>query len=111
LPEPEKQKVDAYEPHSNLVHLLNRGGRLQAGAKHPLHPRMLQRLRAPVERAVYGRLKAPIERIVGVLKEQRGRRQFRRRGWEKVAAELSPATTAYNLTRLLNTPQAVRQFG
>jgi hypothetical protein len=38
-------------------------------------------------------------------------RQFRRRGLEKVGVELSLATTAYNLTRLWNTPQAARQLG
>jgi hypothetical protein len=45
-----------------------------------------------------------------VLKEQRGMRQFRRRGLEKVAVEMSLAATAYNLTRLWNSPQKARAF-
>jgi Transposase DDE domain len=35
-----------------------------------------------------------------VLKEQRGLRQFRTRGKEKVANEFTLANTAYNLTRM-----------
>jgi hypothetical protein len=72
---------------------------------------MRQKLRRPLGRAIYGRRKALIEPIFGVLKEQRGMRQFRRRGLEKVVIELSLATTAYNLTRLWNTAQAARQLG
>jgi len=35
-----------------------------------------------------------------VLKQQRGLRQFARRGLRQVAVELALAATAYNLTRL-----------
>ena len=111
LQELEKQKVDAYVPDPNLARVLNRGGRLRGRAQHPVHRRMRQKLRRPLGRAIYGRRKALIEPIFGVLKEQRGMRQFRRRGLEKVAVELSLATTAYNLTRLWNTAQAARQLG
>jgi transposase len=111
LQELEKQKVDAYVADSNLARLLNRGGRLRGRAQHAVHRRRRQKLRRPLGRAIYGRRKALIEPILGVLKEQRGMRQFRRRGLEKVAVELSLATTAYNLTRLWNTPQAARQLG
>ena len=41
-----------------------------------------------------------MEPVFGVLKEQRGMRQFRRRGLAKVAVELALAATAFNLTRL-----------
>ncbi|MGH9401939.1 MAG: transposase [Terriglobia bacterium] len=51
---------------------------------------------------MYGRRKGLIEPVLGVLKEQRGMRQFRRRGWEKVAVEIALAATAYNLTRMRN---------
>ena len=111
LQELEKQKVDAYVPDPNLARVLNRGGRLRGRAQHPVHRRMRQKLRRPLGRAIYGRRKALIEPIFGVLKEQRGMRQFRRRGLEKVVIELSLATTAYNLTRLWNTAQAARQLG
>ena len=45
-------------------------------------------------------------RSLGVLKEQRGMRQFRRRGLETVAVEMALAATAYNLTRMWNTAAA-----
>jgi transposase len=98
----EKQQVDAYVPDSNLARVLNWGGRLRCRAKDPVHRRMRQKLRSPQGRATYARRKALIEPVFGVLKEQRGMRQFRRRGLEKVAVELALAATAYNLTRLWN---------
>jgi len=50
-----------------------------------------------------------IEPVFGVLKEQRGMRQFRRRGLVKVAVEIALAATAYNLTRIWNSaPEALR---
>ena len=107
----EKQKVEAYVPDSNLARLLNRGGRLRGRAKHPVHQRMWRKLRRPTGRAIYGRRKTLIEPIFGVLKEPRGMRQFRRRGLENLAVELSLATTAYNLTRLWNALAARQQFG
>jgi hypothetical protein len=48
--------------------------------------------------AVYQRRKAIVEPVIEVLKEQRGLRQFHRRGMGKVAVELALAATAYNLT-------------
>ena len=104
-----KQKMDAYVPDTNLAQVLNRGGRLRGRARDPVHRRMRQKLRSPAGRAVYGLRKALIEPVFGVLKEQRGMRQFRRRGLEKVQAEWSLATTAYNLTRMWRAaPQLAR---
>ena len=100
LRELEKQKVEAYVPDSNLARVLNRGGRLRGRARDPVHRRMRQKLRSPAGRAIYGLRKTLIEPVFGVLKEQRGMRQFRRRGLEKVQVEWSLATTAYNLTRM-----------
>ena len=100
LRELEKLKVEAYVPDSNLARVLNRGGRLRGRARDPVHRRMRQRLRSPAGRAIYGLRKALIEPVFGVLKEQRGMRQFRCRGLEKVQVEWSLATTAYNLTRM-----------
>ena len=68
--------------------------------RHPEHRRMRQKLRDPVGRAIYQRRQAIVEPVFGVLKEQRGMRQFRRRGLAKVAVELALAATAFNLTRL-----------
>ena len=95
-----QQKIDAYVPDSNLARVLNRGGRLRCRATDPVHRQMRRKLRGRVGRAIYGRRKALIEPVFGVLKEQRGLRQFRRRGLEKAAVEGAMAATAYNLTRL-----------
>lgn len=95
-----EKKIDAYVPDSNLGRVLNRGGRLRGRAVHPLHRQMRQKLRCPLGRAIYGLRKARIEPVFGVLKDQRGLRQFRRRGLEKVGVEIALAATAYNLTRM-----------
>ena len=95
-----EQKIDTYLPDSNLARVLNRGGRLRCRARHPLHRAMRKKLRSPAGRSAYARRKALIEPVFGVLKEQRGLRQFRRRGLAQVAVEITLATTAYNLTRM-----------
>jgi transposase len=59
-----------------------------------------ERMREPVSRSCYARRKALVEPVLGVLKQQRGMRQFRRRGLVAVSVEWALATTAYNLTRL-----------
>src|SRR2546425_11428415 len=94
--------IDAYVPDSTLARELNRGPRVRGGAPvcHPVHRRMRQKLRSPTGRAIYQRRKAIVEPVIGVLKEQRGMRRFRRRGLAKVAVELALAATAFNLTRL-----------
>lgn len=61
---------------------------------------MRQKLRSAEGRGAYARRKAVVEPVFGVLKEQRGLRQFRLRGKEKVAVEFTLATVAYNLTRM-----------
>lgn len=59
-----------------------------------------QRMREPALRSCYARRKALVEPVFGVLKQQRGMRQFRLRGLTGVGIEWALATTAYNLTRL-----------
>lgn len=59
-----------------------------------------ERMREPTSRICYARRKALVEPVFGVLKQQRGMRQFRRRGLSAVAIEWALATTAFNLTRL-----------
>jgi transposase len=61
-----------------------------------------ERMREPALRSCYARRKALVEPVFGVLKQQRGMRQFRRRGLEAVSTEWALATTAYNLTRLFH---------
>jgi transposase len=59
-----------------------------------------ERMREPAMRSGYARRKALVEPVLGVLKQQRGMRQFRCRGLIAVGTEWALATTAYNLTRL-----------
>lgn len=68
--------------------------------RHPGLQELRERMRGPTARACYTRRKALVEPVFGVLKQQRGMRQFRRRGLLSVATEWALATTAYNLTRL-----------
>jgi transposase len=61
-----------------------------------------ERLRGPTLRTCYARRKALVEPVFGVLKQQRGMRQFRLRGLTGVGTEWTLSTTAYNLTRLFS---------
>ena len=104
--------LDVYGPDSNLARELNRGQRAPeaAAVRHPEHRRMRRKLRHPAGRAIYQRRKAIVEPVFGVLKQQRGMRQFRRRGLGKVAVEFALAATAFNLTRLWrNKPKLDRE--
>lgn len=93
--------VDAYVPDSVQARELNLGQSVRgAPVRHPEHHRMRRKLRDPAGAAVYRQRKAIVEPVFGVLKEQRGMRQFRRRGLEKVAIEFALAAAAFNLTRL-----------
>lgn len=68
--------------------------------RHPGLRERRERLRDPAVRAIYGRRQTMVEPVFGVLKQQRGLRQFRCRGLAAVSTEWSLAATAYNLTRL-----------
>ena len=96
----EQQKVEGYVPDSNLARSLNLGKRCRGRARAAVHRRMRKRLRSAAGRAAYGRRKAVVEPVLGVLKEQRGMRQFRLRGKGKVGAEFTLTTLGYNLTRM-----------
>jgi transposase len=61
-----------------------------------------QRMREPAIRAMYARRKALVEPVFGVLKQQRGIRQFRCRGLERVSTEWALAATAFNMTRMFS---------
>ena len=100
LKELEQLQVDAYLPDSNLARALNLGKRCRGRARAAAHRRMRRKLRSPAGRAVYSRRKAVVEPVFGVLKQQRGMRQFRTRGLAKVAVEWTLAALAYNITRL-----------
>lgn len=66
----------------------------------PSLAQLRQRLRGPAARACYVRRKALVEPVFGVLKQQRGMRQFRCRSLIGVGTEWALTTTAFNLTRL-----------
>lgn len=71
--------------------------------RHPGLKQLREYLRGPTGYSRYARRKALVEPVFGVLKQQRGMRQFRRRGLTAVGVEWALATIAYNLTRLFAT--------
>jgi len=96
----EQRNIDAYVPDSNMARTLNLGGRCRTRACAPAHRRMRAKLRSPAGQAAYARRKAVVEPVFGVLKQQRGMRQFRTRGLQNVNNELTLAILAFNITRL-----------
>ena len=96
----EQRSIDAYIPDSNMARALNLGVRCRTRACHPTHRRMRAKLRSPAGQAAYARRKAIVEPVFGVLKQQRGIRQFRTRGLNNVANEFTLASLAFNITRL-----------
>jgi transposase len=96
----EQRNIDAYVPDSNMACALNLGTRCRTRACAPAHRRMRAKLRSPAGQAAYARRKAIVEPVFGVLKQQRGIRQFRTRGLNNVNNEFTLATLAFNLTRL-----------
>ena len=96
----EQRNIDAYVPDSNMARALNLGTACRTRACAPAHRRMRAKLRSPAGQAAYARRKAVVEPVFGVLKQQRGMRQFRTRGLENVNNEFTLATTAFNITRL-----------
>lgn len=99
----EERGIEAYVPDPGLAHELKTGERsLGIGRKtmsDPLLLRARRRLRTVRGRAWYKKRKAMVEPVFGTLKQQRGMRQFERRGKAAVAVEWALASIAYNLTR------------
>jgi transposase len=100
LKQMEQRNIDAYVPDSNMARALNLGTRCRTRAKAPAHRRMRAKLRSPAGEVAYARRKAVVEPVFGVLKQQRGMRQFRTRGLQNVNNEFTLATIAFNITRL-----------
>lgn len=97
--------IDGYVPDANLSYELKGKGRAQGigRSRHlrdPEHRQMRQKLRDPTGRNIYAQRKAIVEPVFGVLKQQRGLRQFRLRGLQLVGIEFTLASLGYNLTRL-----------
>ena len=100
----EQRGMDGYVPDSNLARELNFGKRAAGvgnrAIRSPEIRRMRHKLRSRAGRKRYARRKAIVEPVFGVLKQQRGMRQFRTRSQASVAVEFTLAAVAYNLTRL-----------
>lgn len=102
----EAKGIEVYLPDPLLARELS--GRLQrvpamnARQKHrtPGLHELRERMRSEEAKAVYRRRKAVVEPVFGVLKQQRGMRQFRCRGLSRVGTEWTLATTAFNVSRL-----------
>jgi transposase len=103
LREMHERGIEAYVPDPNLARELNKGekargvGRMTVSDPHLKRAR--RRLRSARGRAWYKKRKALVEPVFGTLKQQRGMRQFERRGKAAVATEWALASIAYNLTR------------
>jgi transposase len=103
LREMEERGIEAYVPDPNMARELNKGvtakgvGRMTVSDPHLKRGR--RRLRTARGRAWYKKRKALVEPVFGTLKQQRGMRQFERRGRAAVAVEWTLAAIAYNLTR------------
>jgi transposase len=100
-----EREIDGYVPDANLSYELKGKGRAQGigRSKHlrdALHRQMRQKLRGPTGRNIYAQRKAIVEPVFGVLKQQRGLRQFRLRGLQRVGIEFTLAAIGYNLSRL-----------
>jgi transposase len=100
-----ERAIDGYVPDANLSYELKGKGKARGigRSKHlrdPDHRRMRQKLRSAVGRRIYGQRKAIVEPVFGVLKQQRGMRQFRLRGLQPVGIEFTLAAIAYNLSRV-----------
>lgn len=102
----EQQKINACIPDSNMAKALNLGKRCKGKARAAAHKRMRRKLRSSPGRQAYAQRKTLVEPGFGVLKEQRGIRQFRTRGKEKAAIEFTLANIAYNLTRMYAVQQS-----
>ena len=97
----EAQGIAGYVPDSNLARELNLGkrGKENRPPRHRATRRMRRKLRSREGRRTYLHRKALVEPVIGVLKEQRGMRQFLRVGLAGVSTELLLAAISYNLTR------------
>jgi transposase len=101
----QEREIDGYVPDPNLSYELKGKGRAQGigRSRHlrdPAHRQMRQKLRGVAGRQIYAQRKAIVEPVFGVLKQQRGLRQFRLRGLQRVGIEFTLAAIGYNLSRL-----------
>jgi len=97
--------IDGYVPDPHLSYELKGKGRARGMGRNRYlrdkeHRQMRRKLRGPTGREIYGQRKAIVEPVFGVLKQQRGMRQFRMRGLQRVGIEFTLAAIGYNLSHL-----------
>jgi hypothetical protein len=90
LEQMEARQLDPYVPDSNLARSLNLGLRCRQKACAPAQRRMRRKLQTDDGKLTYGRRKAIVEPLFGVLKQQRGMRQFRTPGHRKRGQRMDP---------------------
>jgi transposase len=99
----EARGIEAYLPDSNLAREMSTGQKAagvgRMAVSDPSLLRLRRRLRTAKGRAWYKKRKSMVEPVIGILKEQRGMRQFQRRGLCAVAVEWTLAAMAHNLIR------------
>ena len=100
-----ERQIEGYVPDANLSYELKgygkaRGIGRQRHLRDPEHRRMRRKLRSQAGQEIYRQRKAIVEPVFGVLKQQRGLRQFRLRGLARVGIEFTLAAIGYNLSRL-----------
>lgn len=101
----ETRGIKGFVPDAHLTgELRKRRKPLKCAGDSPEHVRRRERLRSPAGQTRYRRRGALVEPVFGVLKEQRGLRRFRMRGLKQVAVEWALACTAFNLTRMWQSP-------
>jgi hypothetical protein len=91
----EARGIDVYVPDPNLARELNTGKRARTIGRNRVRSPELK-LRSRAGRRVYERRKTLVEPVFGVLKQQRGMRQFCTRGAAKVATEFTLAASLEN---------------
>jgi hypothetical protein len=104
--EMEQRGIETYVPDPNMAHELRTGERASRIGRVKLNdPQLLRarrRMRSAAGRGWYKKRKALVEPVFGTLKQQRGMRQFERRGLAAVAVEWTLAAIAYNVTHYHN---------
>jgi len=106
LREMKTRGIATYLPDPNMAHELETGeaahgiGRMAVSDPHLRGSR--RRLRSALGRAWYKKRKGLVEPGFGILKQQRGMRQFQRRGLAAVAVEWTLAAIAHNLIHYRN---------
>jgi transposase len=100
-----ERQIEGYVPDANLSYELKGHGKARGigRSRHlrdPEHRPMRRKLRSRAGRKIYRQRQAIVEPVFGVLKQQRGLRQFRLRGLERVGIEFTLAAIGYNLSRL-----------